>query len=77
MPIDRRNFLTGTALALMGLRPATAQAGQATAVDQPLPRGQVLDRRLIATTSFRRLDALLPHQFCGLDRRPRAKLEFR
>ena len=26
MPIDRRSFLTGTALALMGLRPASAQA---------------------------------------------------
>jgi iron(III) transport system substrate-binding protein len=26
MPIDRRNFLTGTAVALMGLRPASAQA---------------------------------------------------
>jgi iron(III) transport system substrate-binding protein len=30
MPIDRRSFLTGSAMALMGLRPATAQADYIT-----------------------------------------------
>ena len=30
MPIDRRNFLTGSAIALMGLRPASAQADTIT-----------------------------------------------